>query len=101
MSYCSGHAHWRYFWAEADQLKVTMEVWPRPISIQGGYTIGSLRPSLPFQQPNLTTRQLTPCLVLLTPRIQTEEGFNQYRLNCSQTQNLYIYTTHLNIIQLN
>jgi len=43
----------------------------------------------PFQQPNLTKRQLTPWLVLPTLQIQTEEGFNQYRLNCSQTQNLH------------
>jgi len=88
MSYCPGHAYWRHSWAEADQLKVTMEGWP--IRIQGGCALGMFRPSLLFQQPNLTTRQLTLCLVLPTPRIQTEEGFNQYRFNCSQTQNLHI-----------
>jgi len=45
MSYCTGHAQWHHFWAEADQLKVTMERWQ--IRIQGGCALGSLRPRLP------------------------------------------------------
>jgi len=58
MSYCPGHAQWRHFWAEANQLKVTMEGWP--IRIQGGCTFGSLRPTLLFQQSYLSTRHLFP-----------------------------------------